>query len=45
VGLIRFLQQYDLGTGDYTEERQQWLDDLTVDEVIQLAVDEQADEN
>ena len=44
VGLIRFLQQYDLGTGDYTKERHQWLDNLTVDEVIQLALDEQEDE-
>ncbi|MET0400029.1 MAG: hypothetical protein ABW277_24780 [Longimicrobiaceae bacterium] len=23
VGMVRFLQQYETGTGDYTEERQQ----------------------
>lgn len=44
VGLIKFMQQYDLGTGDYTEERHHWLDNLTVDDVIQLALDEQDDE-
>lgn len=25
VGMIRFLQQYETGQGDYTQERHQWL--------------------
>ena len=25
VGMIRFLQQFELGTGDYTLQRAQWL--------------------
>ena len=25
VGMIRFIHQFEAGTGDYTEERQQWL--------------------
>lgn len=25
VGMIRFLQQYESGTGDYTKERHDWL--------------------
>jgi hypothetical protein len=33
VGLIRFLQQFDSGSGDYTAERGQWLDTATVDEL------------
>ena len=38
VGMIRFLQQFDLGTGDYTKDRAKWLDDLTIDEIMdQLA--------
>lgn len=45
AGLIRFIKQYDLGTGDYTKERHQWLENLTVDEIIQLGLDEQEDEN
>jgi hypothetical protein len=24
--MIRFMQQFELGSGDYTQERHQWLD-------------------
>jgi len=34
VGMIRFLQQFDLGTGDYSKDRGKWLDDLTIDEIV-----------
>ena len=34
VGMIRFLQQFDLGTGDYTTDRAKWLDDLSIDEIM-----------
>ncbi len=27
VGMIRFLQQYETGSGDYSKERHQWLTD------------------
>jgi len=30
VGLIRFLQQFEVGYGDYTAERHGWLGDPTV---------------
>ena len=30
VGMIRFLQEVEAGSGDYTAERHQWLDDLTL---------------
>jgi hypothetical protein len=32
VDAIRFLRQYDLGQGDYTQERHQWLDPLTLND-------------
>lgn len=32
VDAVRFLKQYDPGSGNYTEERQQWLDQLTLDD-------------
>jgi hypothetical protein len=32
VDAIRFLRQYDPGQGDYTQERHQWLDSLTMDD-------------
>jgi hypothetical protein len=33
VGMIRFLQQSEMGWGNYTEEREQWLGDPDLDEV------------
>ena len=33
-GTLRFLQQFDAGHGDYTAERQAWLDGLSVDEIV-----------
>ena len=35
VGMVRFLQQVELGWGNYTEERHQWLGDPDLDEVAQ----------
>ena len=32
VDAIRFLQQYDLGQGDYTQERHQWSEQLYLDD-------------
>ena len=31
---VRFIRQFDNGSGDYTQERHQWLDSLTMDEVL-----------
>lgn len=33
-GMIRFLQQFDTGYGDYTKERHQWLDQVTLEEIL-----------
>jgi hypothetical protein len=35
VGMVRFLQQYETGSGDYTAERRKWLDDLTIEEIVE----------
>jgi hypothetical protein len=32
AGTLRFLQQLDVGYGDYTKERDQYLDQLTIDD-------------
>jgi len=37
VGLVRFLQQFETGEGDYTAERHAWLDGVTLDELWQEA--------
>ena len=34
VNAIRFIRQFDSGSGDYTEERHQWLDQVTMDEIL-----------
>ena len=34
VGMVRFLQTFSLGKGDYTKERHRWLGRLTTDGVL-----------
>ena len=33
AGMIRFLQQYDPGQGDYARERHAWVDRTTLDDI------------
>ena len=33
VDALRFLSQFNMGSGDYTKERDQWLNDLTLEEI------------
>ena len=37
VGMVRFLQQFSTGSGDYARERHAWLDKLTVAEIREQA--------
>ena len=34
VDTIRFLNQFSIGQGDYTKEREKWLGDLSLDDAI-----------
>jgi len=34
VDTIRFLNQFSVGRGDYTREREKWLADVSLDEAI-----------
>lgn len=34
IGMVRFIQSYDLGSGDYTRERSRWLDE-SLEEVVE----------
>ena len=34
VDTIRFLNQFSVGRGDYTKERDNWLDDISMDDAI-----------
>ena len=33
LGMVRFLQQYEAGTGDYTKERGLWLKDVDIESI------------
>jgi len=34
VGMVRFVQQFSNGKGDYTKERHQWIDHLSIDDIM-----------
>jgi len=34
VETIRFLNQFSIGRGDYTKERERWIGDISLDEAI-----------
>ena len=34
VGMIRFLQQFETGHGDYSKDRHQWLDGQDLDTIV-----------
>lgn len=34
VDTIRFLNQFSIGRGDYTRDREQWLGDISLDEAL-----------
>lgn len=34
TGMVRFLQQFETGQGDYTADRHRWLEDLDVKTVV-----------
>lgn len=35
VGMVRFLQQFGTGSGNYTKDRAQWLEKATVQEAVE----------
>lgn len=44
VGLIRFMQQFDKGHGDYVKDRQHWQKDYTVDTLVEAMKEKKIDE-
>lgn len=34
VDTLRFLSQFTTGSGDYTKEREKWLGNLTLDDIL-----------
>ncbi len=39
VGLIRFMQQFEKGHGDYVKDRQDWQKDYSVDALVEAIKD------
>jgi hypothetical protein len=37
VGMVRFLQQFETGRGDYATERHEWVDQTTLDDIRRAA--------
>jgi len=37
AGMIRFLQQFESGKGDYATERRKWVDGVSMDQLRSLA--------
>ena len=37
AGMVRFLQQFETGEGDYARERHDWVDRVTLDEIRKAA--------
>ncbi len=42
VGMIRFLQQFELGSGDYSKDRHVWLDDYRVEDIAGMIREQKA---
>ena len=42
VGMIRFMQQFEMGKGDYSKDRHQWLDQYSVDDIAKMAHEKKA---
>ena len=45
VGMAYFIRQFDTGSGDYTAERDELLDGITVDEILKSVREIKADKN
>ena len=35
--MLRFLQQFDNGSGDYATERHKWVDETSIDDILKAA--------
>ncbi|MCP4701451.1 MAG: hypothetical protein GY862_32035 [Gammaproteobacteria bacterium] len=42
AGMIRFLQQFETGQGDYSKDRHQWQDKQTVSDLLALLTKKQS---
>ena len=43
VDLVRFLQLYETGSGNYSKDRHEWLDEESLDDVVAGVMKDQED--
>lgn len=43
IDALRFFNQFTVGSGDYTKEREQWLGELTLDQIVDEITANRAD--
>jgi hypothetical protein len=44
VGMAYFIRQFDAGSGDYTAERDEWLEGITAEEILKSAYEIESNE-
>ena len=44
-GMIRFLQQFETGSGDYARERHAWVDQISLDDIRAAAIGKRSKNN
>ena len=37
AGMVRFLQQFEQGSGDYTRDRRKWVDETSLEDIVRAA--------
>ena len=42
VGFVRFLQMFERGYGDYSQERSGWLDKQSIDDIVKRIQEKQS---
>jgi len=42
VGMIRFMQQFEMGQGDYSKDRHDWLDQYSVADIAKMIQEKKA---
>lgn len=45
AGMVRFLQQFESGSGDYAQERHEWVDRTSLEEIWAAAQQGQLDDH
>jgi hypothetical protein len=45
VGMVRFMQQFETGYGDYSKDRHQWLDNQDMETILKRIREKRASHN